>query len=97
MPLLNQANVGVAPPLVGKVVKLTIVPEHIFVVEAEMFTEGAILLFTVILMAFEFAVALVIHVALEVKTQVTTSALRRVEVLNVGEFVPTFIPLTFHW
>ncbi len=96
MPLLNHAYVGVAPPFDGKVVKLTIVPEQMVVDDAEILTEGATLLFTVMLIAFEFAVALVIHVAFEVNTQVTTSLFNNVDVLNVGAFVPALIPFTFH-
>jgi hypothetical protein len=36
-------------------------------------------------------------VALDVITQVTTSLFANVIVVNVAEFVPTFVPLTFHW
>ena len=37
------------------------------------------------------------HVALEVISTVTLSLLFSVVEVNVGLFVPTFMPLTFHW
>ena len=36
-------------------------------------------------------------VALEVSVQVTASPLTRVLVMNVALFVPSLLPLTFHW
>ena len=55
-------------------------------------------MFTVILMLFDVAGEPDKHtLALEVMTQVTTLPLANVLEVNVAEFDPTLLPLTFHW
>jgi hypothetical protein len=89
---------GVVPPLVGVAVKVTEAPEQIVVPKPlAMLTEGVTAVFTVIVMAFDVAVVGLAHGELEVSTQVTASLLARVVEVNVAAFVPTFVPLTFHW
>jgi hypothetical protein len=53
---------------------------------------------TVMLILFEVAGEPVKQgVAFEVITHVTASVLANVVEVNVAEFVPTFVPFTFHW
>ena len=67
--------VGVAPPLVGVVVKVTEVPAHTGLAEAATDTLTGISGLTVRVTVFEVAGLPVGQVALEVKTQVTRSLL----------------------
>ena len=69
-------NDGV-PPFVGVAVKVTLVPEQIVVALAEILTDGATFDVTVIVMAFDVAVACVTHVSEVVMTTVTTSLFTR--------------------
>jgi hypothetical protein len=62
---------GVAPPLVGVAVKVTLVPAQMVVAEAAMLTEGVAFAVTVIVMALEVAGLPVAQPSLEVSTQVT--------------------------
>ena len=64
---------GVEPPLVGVAVNVTLVPEQIVVAVAEILTLAGRFGFTTIVIALDVAGLPVTQVALEVKTQVTTS------------------------
>ena len=84
--------------MVGVAVKVTDEPAQVgFVPEVKVIeTEGTRTGFTVIVMPVLIAVAGLAQVAFDVRTQVTICPLVNVEVVNVGEFVPAFTPLTFH-
>lgn len=69
------------PPLVGVAVKVTLVPEQMFVAEAETATAGVIVVPTVIVTGAEVAVAGDAHDSEEVITQVITSPFERVELV----------------
>jgi hypothetical protein len=71
----------VVPPLVGVAVNVTLVPAQIVVAEAAMLTLTGRFELTVMVMALEVAGLPVGQVALEVKIQVTTSLLARVDVV----------------
>ena len=88
--------VGVVPPLVGVAVKVTGVPGHIVVADADTVTEGTGAGVTVIGIAALAAVNGDAHAAFEVITTVTLSLLFNVPEENTALFVPTFTPFTFH-
>lgn len=71
-------------------------PAHI-VFPPEIVTVAAAGVVTVIVTVFEVTVEDVTQGALEVNTQLTTSLLDNVVVVNVVLLVPTFPPFTFHW
>ncbi|MPM41748.1 hypothetical protein SDC9_88407 [bioreactor metagenome] len=76
--------------------KVTLVPAHIVVAEAETLTLTAEFGLTVITSELEVAGLPVAHDSLEVSTQVTAFPLASVVEVNVGLFVPTLTPFTFH-
>ena len=76
--------------------KVTEPPAQMVVVVAAILTEGVTDGLTVIVIAFDVAVAGEAQLALDVKTQVTTWPLVSVVVVNVGLLVPTFVVPTFH-
>jgi hypothetical protein len=83
--------------LVGVAVKVTLAPKQIEVWLAATETAGVTLALTVIVIGALLAVGVVLHVALDVITTVTTSPFVRVVEVKVGLFVPTFELLTLHW
>ena len=86
------------PPFVGVAVNVTDVPEQIVVPEPlAILTDGVTALFTVIVTLLEVAVNGDAQDEFEVITQLTTSPLFNVVVVNVALFVPTFVEPTFHW
>lgn len=87
---------GVEPPLVGVAVKVTEVPGQIEVCDAAILTDGTGAGLTVIVIAVLLTEAGEAHVAFEVIVTVTWSLLLSVVDENVGLFVPTFTPFTFH-
>ena len=86
-----------APPLVGVAVKVTLPPEHIVVEEAVMLTLAVTVGVTTIVIELEVAGLPVTQLALDVRTQLTTSLLFSVADEKVEELVPVFVPFTFHW
>ena len=83
--------------MVGVAVNVTLVPKQI--VPAGLVTMETLtgkFGFTVMLMLFDVAGLPVAQVALDVNTQVTTSPLFKIVVVNVAELVPVFVPFTFH-
>jgi hypothetical protein len=82
--------------LVGVAVKVTLAPKQIEVWLAATETDGVTLALTVIVIGALLAVGVVLHVALDVITTVTTSPFVRVVEVNVGLFVPAFELLTLH-
>jgi len=72
------------------------VPAQILVADAVIPTAGARAAVTVMVIVLELAVVGKAQVAFEVRITSTTSALLKVDEVNVGAFVPTFIALTFH-
>ena len=85
------------PPLVGVAVKVTEVPAQIAPGGlAVIFTAGVRIGFTNIIILLEVAVTGETQFALEVMITFTISPLTKVLLVYTGEFVPTFIPLTFH-
>ena len=66
------------PPLVGVAVKVTEVPEHIGLAEADMLTLTGKFGFTVIVMVFELAGLPVAQVAFEIMTQVIKSPVDKI-------------------
>ena len=86
------------PPLVGVAVKVTLVPAHIVVADADTDTLAGKFGLTVIVTPLEVAGDPVKHgLAFEVSSTVTTSLLFNVVVVYVLLLVPTFVPFTFHW
>ena len=71
-------------------------PEQIVLAEAVTFTVGVLVVFTVMVNAFELDVEEVAHATLLVSKHETTSLLANVVLVNVGLFVPAFEPFTFH-
>jgi hypothetical protein len=78
-------------------VNVTLAPTQIFVVLGETVTEGVTGTETIIVTAFEVALAGDAQFAFDVITTVTTSPLFNEVEVNDGELVPTFVVFTFHW
>ena len=78
-------------------VKVTLVPEQIFVLRALILTAGTtdVLLTTIIITLLD-TVAGKAQAALLVSIHITWSLLFKVDEVNVVEFVPTFEPFTCH-
>jgi hypothetical protein len=72
------------------------VPEQTGLADAVMETLAGRLEFTVMVTGFDVAGLPVLHVSLDVRTQVTTSVFAGVYV-NVLLLVPELTPSTFHW
>ena len=79
------------------VVNIIFVPTHTLLVDDEIEIVGVTFGVMVILMALDNITVLVLQVALLVNSQVITSPLFMVVVLNVDELVPALEPFTFHW
>ena len=79
------------------VVKFALAPEHIGEVFKNTATVGITLAFTTMEMLLDVTIAVDKQLALLVSTQVTTSALVKVEEANIELFVPALIPFIFHW
>ena len=88
---------GLSPAFVALAVNETLVPGQIVDELALMLNDGTPLLFTVMVIELEVAVAVVTQVELDVITQVTTCPLVSDVVVNIGLLVPAFTPFTFHW
>jgi hypothetical protein len=75
--------VGEAPPLVGVEVKVTVAPWHVGLppLVIAMVTEGVTEGLTVMVILSEFAVGELIHVALDVMIQLTSSLVTSAEVV----------------
>ena len=88
---------GVAPPLVGVAVKITLVPEQIETPGlAAMLTLTGKFGFTVITMLFEVTGFSTVHVSADVILQVTMSPLTRAAFVYVVLLDPTLAPFSFH-
>lgn len=87
---------GVAPPFVIVLLKVTLWPGQIVVVEAVIAIVGVTAAVTVMVTALDVAVVGLAQGALDVSTQVTTSPLARVILVYVAELVPTLLPFNFH-
>jgi hypothetical protein len=83
--------------LVGVAVKLTRLPAQTVFDGAAMLTAGTRIGFTVIVIAFELTGVATAQFAFEVNKTVTRSPFTNTEVEKLGELVPAFRPLTFHW
>lgn len=79
---------GDDPPFVGVAVKVTLLPEHMLVLLAEMETEGVSGVVTNMVIPPEVTVPLVTQLSLEVNFTVTTSLLARLLELKVEALVP---------
>lgn len=97
LPFTFHWYVGVAPPLTGVAVKVTLAPAHIVVALALMLTLGVTLGVTVIVTELDVALVEVAHAALLVNTTLTISPLANVVVVKVALLVPWLLPFTFHW
>jgi hypothetical protein len=88
----------VAPPLVGVAVNVTFAPAHDGfdppVIATD--TAGTSVVFTIMVMELEVAVAGLTHGAFEVMMHVTTCPFVNVELVYVGLLVPTLEPFTCH-
>jgi hypothetical protein len=82
--------------LVGTAVKVTLVPAHMVVADADILTLAARIGFTTIVTVFEVAGLPVAQVAFEVITQVMVFPFARVLFVYVVLLVPTLVPLSFH-
>ena len=82
--------------MVGVAVNVTFVPAQMVVAVDEVETDGTRVELTVMVIPVLVAVVGEAQLALEVITQVTTSLLAKVVLLNVVELVPTFVAPTFH-
>ena len=78
------------PPALCVAVNVTEVPGHIVVEDAVMLTAGIAVELSVIVMLLPVAMGEVIHEALLVSTQLTTSLLLSEAEVNEGLFVPAF-------
>ena len=72
-------------------------PEQIVVADEAILTLAATLGLTTIVIAFDVAGFPVTQLAFDVITQVTTSLFASVVDVKALLFVPTFVPLIFHW
>jgi hypothetical protein len=97
VPFFFHWYTGVVPPLVGTAVNVIEFPLQILILDAEMAIDGVTEVFTVIFTELEEAVVGVAQSALLVNTQDTASAFANVDEVNEEAFVPTFVPLIFHW
>lgn len=93
VPFTLHANIGVAPPLVGVAVNVTLEPVQIDVAVAAITTAGVILAFTVINIIFDEAVAEPAQPPVTKIAQLTVSPLFNVLLLNVA-VVPTTVLFT---
>jgi hypothetical protein len=84
------------PPLVGVAVRVIDVPAQTLFAEGVMLTDGTTEVETLIVIAFEVTVLIVLQVRLDVTSQVITSLLAKVVDVNVLNPVPTFEPFFFH-
>lgn len=82
--------------MVAVAVNVTEAPEQIVVVGVLMLIDGVTEAVTVMVIAFEVAVAGDAHEAVEVMTHVTTWPLVSVVVVKVGLLVPTLVVPIFH-
>ena len=76
--------------------KVTGVPGQMVVAVALIETDAITLACTVIAIEFDVAGEPVAQLKLDVRIQVTASVSFNVELVNVFEFVPVFIPFTCH-
>ena len=84
--------------MVGVAVKVTLVPEQIVEDgEAAIATLAGKFGLTIIVTVFDVAGEPVAHVAVDVIATVTKSPLANTALLYVALFVPTLVPLSFHW
>lgn len=84
--------------MVGVAVNVTLVPEQTVADGlAAMLTLTGRFGFTVIVIVFDVAGEPVAQSAFDVNTQVTVFPFVNVAFVYVGEFVPTFVPFSFHW
>jgi hypothetical protein len=88
---------GVLPALVAVAVNNTFVPEQTEVTDALTETVGAEVGFTVTAIGEDVAVVGDAQPELDVITTVTASLFANAEDEYVLEFVPAFMPFTFHW
>ena len=85
------------PPFVGVAVNVTDVPAQIVLPGlAAILTDGATLVVTDIVIAFEPAVAGLAQVAADAITQVTISPFARLVLLYELPLAPTLLPFSFH-
>ena len=84
------------PPLIGVAVKVTKLPEHTEVAEADILTLTAWLAVTVMVILLDVAGLPVGQAIFEVSTQVTTSPLTSEDVVKEALFVPALLPFIFH-
>ena len=82
--------------MVGVAVNVTLAPEHIVVEDAVMLTLAVTVGVTTIVIELEVAGLPVAQPEFDVITQLTTSLLFSVADVKIEEFVPAFVPLTFH-
>ena len=89
---------GVAPPLIGVAVKVTLAPaqEGLLPVVSAMVIAGVTDEATVIVIPELVAVVGLAHVAFDVSTHVIICPFVKVAVVNVLLFVPTLVAPTFH-
>ena len=87
---------GDEPPFVGVAVKVTDIPSHIGFEDGLIFTLTARFAVTVMVTVLEVAGLPVTQVALDVRTQLTTSPLTRELFEYVALFDPTLEPFSFH-
>lgn len=98
VPFTCHWYVGEAPPPAGVAVKVTASPGQMLVVLAEMLTDAATEVATVIVIVLEVAVAGDAQAALDVRITVTLSPLASVEDVNVEAVAPpAFAPFICHW
>lgn len=85
------------PAFAGMAVNVTGVKGQILLTEETMFNVGVMVAVTIIAMALEFAVVVLLQELGLVRTQEITSPFRIPVVEYVELFKPTFIPFIFHW
>ena len=99
LPLSFHWYDGAAPPFVGVAVNVILVPAQIILSASfdEILTLAGRLALTVVVMPEDVAGEPVTQLALDVSTTVTISPFAREAFVYVAMFVPTLVPLRFHW
>lgn len=96
LPFLRHWYAGLLPPLVGTAVNTTVELLHTGLLGVVINNEGVTDWVTFIVMALLATVAVVIHAALLVIWQVTTSPFSKLDTVYVGLLVPTVVVPRFH-
>ena len=96
VPLSLHWYTGAGPPFTGVAVNVTFVPAQIAVCDAEIVTVGETYWLMVIVITLLVAVGVGTQGALLVTISFTCAPFDNVDAVNVGLFVPIFVPFNCH-